>query len=132
MTRNEELDQLRARVAELEEELDAWRTYDTHDFDTLNIPALKLRKALGMKSPGVARLALALYRSPVKRMSHADLEIALPPVDADRQSGKLFHVMVCHLRTALGKDAVETFWGWGWGLTPKGIEMIRQALSETE
>lgn len=131
MTKSDELTQLRARLAEAEAELEAWRKYDLPDADTLHMPARKLREKLGLRNLGTAKLALALYEYP-RPVSLPTLGELVPPMNEGRHDVNYFSAEVCYLRRSIGFDAVTTHWGWGYELTPKGRDIIRKALSETE
>lgn len=132
MTKGDELTQLRAKLAEAEAELEAWRSYDAHDDKTLDMPARKLRAKLGLRNLGTARTALALYHSPLKRLSIAQLAERVPPMNDGRHDVNYFSAEVCYLRRAIGFESVSTLWGWGYELTPQGLAIIKRAISETE
>lgn len=88
-----------------------------------------LSRSLGL-SPGELSLALALYRAKGRVVTSSFLEEILPDPrgNAGERTLKLVQVYVCRLRRTLGFDAIDTIWGQGYQLMPKGREIIREAL----
>ncbi len=117
------------RIAELEEE-NAWLRSELGlvvDGDQL----ATLRKTYEMAT-GAACLVLALYRAKGRLLNKLQLHEAIPAIwkDHDERCVKIVDVRICHARKGVGRDAIETICGQGYGLTPEGMEKVRAALGE--
>lgn len=130
-----EVETLRKQLAEAHAELEAWRSYDRNDDGDATrvvddvVKVWSLRKAYPTLRTNVApRMAIALYES------HTPLSVErldeLVPMSWARNGGErrdlraYFSVLACHLRNALGRDAVETVNGYGYQLSPGGRELL--------
>lgn len=134
--------QLEARVAELEEELAAWRERDDFDrrWQRREAELLRLREALAIGtqdrhgySPTGVRLLLDLLEHAGRIRSKLDLLEACAPGALDRDLQlKNVDVYVCGLRHALARhglrEAVQTVWGKGHMISEADALQIRAAL----
>lgn len=128
-----------ARVAELEDELKAWRSYTADaplalDPDAVFNATETLRPYLaraGRGAPGIARLALVLIAAGGRVCSHNDL---LAGLGADHDVGpSLVRVQICYLRGALdkmapGKFEIRSVIGRGYAMTRDQAERLAIAL----
>lgn len=92
----------------------------------------KIKAAFGVKDQMPARLALIMYRRGDRYVNKSEIDVIFAPRHrtGERDGWRLLEVTVCNLRKAMGRDAVETFWGSGYRLTPAGRAAIAQALGE--
>ena len=113
---------LRARIAELEEEL-AWLKADAMDADVVAIGrAFRL-------PPSASRFLAILLRR--EEASKEQVYLAVYGDDPDRWPDmKTLGVFLCHIRAATRDCGVviETIWGQGWRLTPESKPIIRQRM----
>lgn len=87
-----------------------------------------IRSGLGV-TRGEAHLLRAMYRAKGKAMSVAQMMEAFPASRGhEDRDYHLLNVLVCRIRKALGKGAVETVWKFGYRLTDEGVALVRGAL----
>ena len=130
-------DALLARIAELEAELAEWRAYDAQewrerdDVDLLH----RLKKRLGLR-PTPARIALMLYEANGQPVHSEKLRINRlkpgknMPDDTRMSEDKNVSVAIVHTRRVLGSSAIETVWGYGYKMSPLGLEKMKGALGD--
>lgn len=112
--------ELEDRIADLEVELGMRQ--DVREVD-------RLAKALRLKATAV-HLLLCLRDAKGRVVPAWALEQALPKKDrAKEREYDNAKVHVCHIRKALGADAIETSWGRGYRLTPQGEERVKQIVA---
>ena len=107
------------RIEELEAQVRALRSRSRTPFEAI-------RRAYPL-SPACAWLVLCLYEANGAVVSYDDIleHISWSPDDTGTEVVK---VQVCHVRKALGFDAVVTVHGHGYRLTPEGITLVRSVL----
>lgn len=126
-----EVEPLHRRIAELEEELAAYKAADRAD-DYLAYVA-DVMKALGVTA-NQAAILLAMHRShpsPMSRDALADVTSLPHPgvmLEGDERCIKAIDVLVCHTRKRLGREAIENVRGLGYRLSAVGRELVRGAL----
>lgn len=79
-----------------------------------------------------ARMVLALYQAEGRTVTALQLLDAAPPrnpASDDERQHQLVTTVACHVRKALGPDAIENVWGVGYRLTETGIAKVRTILS---
>lgn len=142
LTDRERCLQLEARVAQLEEELAAWRGHDADDdrdeADALRLDAVKRAlvrsvpaKALNGQQALAARTLLLLLDRRGRLTTQAALAARISPTGDGEL--KVAQVAICRLRKALRHwklaDAVRTVWGQGYVLEPEAAERIERILA---
>jgi len=129
MTNQTELERLRARIADVEEELAAWRGMSEVDAETHRLLAYNIRDAFEMPGLQPAKLIATLYHSP-RPISYDVLDELMPStIGDDRKFRTLFNTLACYARRALGQDAIRTLRGWGYELTPAGRALVEAELA---
>ena len=124
MTPTQELNHLRVRVREMEEELREWeRTGIVDDMpDDLHV----LSKALNLR-PQAVELATILCSMPGRFRTTGYLHERI--ARSEDASGNLVSVAVSHLRTALKakgiRDVLISAYGHGYMITPEGARQVR-------
>lgn len=137
---------LRAQVAELKEELAAWKAYDEgHRHGPDPIVADRWRAALNAR-PGATRIIMALAARPDRLFSReAIIQAAKSGVgrELDEPCRHLANVYVCHARTALAQLAmqgrlspafagpaagIKTHWGHGYSMTPAAARELERLV----
>jgi len=113
MTLEERVAELEERVAYLESELGLAQNTARESL---------FRQAFGLTGQE-ARLVMALYDVKGRILSKYQLEDAIQRV-AGGTALKIADVYVCRVRKRMGYDAIETVWGLGYKLTPKGVAMV--------
>lgn len=97
----------------------------TEDIDRLD----RLRRGFNLQ-PQAAWLLSRLVAMNGRLMRRDALIDHLPGGDMNKERGeKLIDVQMVRVRRALGHDGVETVHGFGWRLTPKGLEAVREVLA---
>jgi len=136
VTDRERATMLEARVAELEEELAAWRGSATAD-SNLEAEAVRLEtataamRALGCyDARGVARLMLFMVGRPGRLCPHGLLFDAL--ATSSEASMDIVKVRVSRARKALTRfgspDALQTIWGQGYILRAEAAKSVAALL----
>ena len=125
----DDLTALRARVSELEEEIRASRkiaSLDAEDDARVSL-ASKIKAATKMRGVAPPRMAAALYlaRRPLTTDHLCEL---IPPQKARDRFDAIVYVWACHVREALGRDAVQTHRELGYSLTDQGRAKIEELL----
>lgn len=108
----------------------AWFRSEASDADEITA-ATTLARRLGIKRSAVKTL-LALYAARGRALTLAHLDEAVPAegnrADGDRNYSICFKVWVHQIRKALGADTIETIYGVGYRLTPKGMGAVASLL----
>lgn len=121
------------RCEELEEE-NAWLKSELGiQQDVSRI--MKLHKAM-LASPaittsgrrGAAEFVSALYGAKGRVMTHAQLLESVPSRDREDRAPGITTVWAYVARCALGKDIIQTVFGRGYQLTPKGMKLVTAML----
>lgn len=117
-------EELEERVAWLESELGLRRSAERINRLKRLIPTYR-QSGRGL----AAHLIEALYAANGKMLTKWQIMEALPsPTRNEERLLKLVDVVVCNARHGLGKDAIETVWGHGYRMTPKGLDAVRAIL----
>ena len=125
----DDLTALRARVSELEEEIRASRriaALDAEDDARVSL-ASQIKAKTRMRGVAPPRMAAALYlaRRPLTTMHLCEM---IPPQKARDRMDSIVYVWACHVREALGRDAVQTHRELGYSLTDHGRAKIEELL----
>lgn len=116
------------RISRLEEEV-AFLKSELRD--ELNANRVKtLCSSFGLARQMVEVLEI-LFDAYPRVVGSRRIEEMLPLVHdiSERKSDKVVHVRIHQLRKAIGRDVIETAWGHGYRLTPKGRATVEQALN---
>lgn len=111
---------LEERIAELEEEVAYLRSELglTHSAGR----EANFRKSLGITAQE-SRFLMALYDARGRMLLKTQLEDAIKR-GFDGKAQKVVDVYACRVRKRIGFDAIETVWGSGYRITPKGIAIV--------
>ena len=82
-------------------------------------------------SPLTARLAMLLYARAGRIVAKGAIMDALYLDDPDTPEVHIISVLIHRIRDSLGKDAIVTQHGTGYGMTPEGVERLRAVLDKT-
>jgi len=119
-----ELERLRVRVRELEEELAEWEKFGEMD---RNERIHQWRRSLGVL-PQVAHVAMILCESPGRFKNTDDLHDAIVASE-ESQSRHVVSVAISRLKKRLRArgitDAVHNEYGHGYMITPEGARQVR-------
>lgn len=118
---------LRDRVAELESELGLRR-----QAELMHALALVGRELSDRRAPSASRILAALYAAKGRPVSTDNLMRAAPNkgYHEDERLRNIVSVYVYYLRKALGKDAIETVYGFGYRLSAKGMAQAAAMLGD--
>jgi hypothetical protein len=125
----DDLTALRARVSELEEEIRASRkiaALEAED-DARAVIASRIKAATRMRGVAAPRMTAALYlaRRPLTTDHLCEL---IPPQKTQERYDSIVYVWACHVREALGRDALQTHRELGYSLTSAGRARIEEIL----
>jgi hypothetical protein len=125
-----ELDDLRARLARAEEELEAWRATGPGDAERLQLQALVLRRAFPCLPGHASALLMAALAASSRPISYTMIDDIVPPTQsADRKSQSFLSTIVCYVRRALGPGAIITHRGYGYEMTPAARQRVAAILA---
>lgn len=144
-TDKEVIVQLRAQVADLTEEVEAWRAHDRDGAKAAittqreaevrsRVLALKPSSRAGVGFGGaIIRLLIVFMDNPGRLLTkHEIYKLIVSDVDAERDT-KTVDVRVCHVRhvlqwCGLPRTGVETVWGRGYRLQTDAAERLKEVL----
>jgi DNA-binding response OmpR family regulator len=131
-SKDDEIEALRTRVADLEEEIAAWREYERSETGVSEDWAFidAIRRRLGVQKRH-ARLLIGMARSPGRIISKYNLtRMQGSYEDASIQSA---NVSVVFCRRAFAQaglpNAIETVWGHGYRLSQDGADLINAIIA---
>jgi hypothetical protein len=140
LTDREQVQVLSARVAELEEELAAYRANEDQEArwarqaGRLHRVGRRLRSLAGGRlenAMGLARILLDMLDHPGMCRTKAQLVLAWRPADAELpDSLKVADVLICRLRKVVGFAAIDTVWGHGWLVPFEQVAGLRYRIGE--
>lgn len=131
-----ELERLRIEVAELRDEVAAWRANDEPDDD--HDRWLKVKAIFGL-TQAPARILLALIERPGNRVRRERLHELMEPARKcpDREPAlKLVDVQIVKIRRALARDGygapVKNHWGAGWSIEADVARRLKAAIEAAQ
>lgn len=135
----DELNRLRAEVAELREEVAAWRCFDADPVSHLDRPrADSIKKRLGVRPGEAVVLVKLMQSSPLPCTTQALLEAtsAMPGLrkHPDDRIMKNVTVRIFVLRSAFARlglsNPIETIWGVGYAVPSSALHAIETLLEK--